>query len=222
MKHYYSIYETAKVLGVTERMVWNYIRKGELKTVRKKYRKSGRKRLWVELLSLEKCLIRKKYPAIYGTRDYMVRYFKEQFIKQSELRVAFQEVGIMAEKDILNGLEYFSEFNEEELDQIIERGTELWNIRDVAAYMEVSLRTVQRYINQGKLKLEEIAESGEKLFSNLDVMELYREKKGCQTECSEEEAECSEEEDKQAIYTFIEEHPECIPIFKKAIDGLLQ
>lgn len=215
MKHYYSIYETAKVLGVTERTVWNYIKKGELKSVRKKYGKAGRKRLWVELLSLEKCLIRKKYPAIYGTRDYMVRYFKEQYVKALELKIAFQEVGIMAEKDILNGLEYFSEVNEEELDQIIEKGTELWNIRDVAAYMEVSLRTVQRYINQGRLKPEKITESGEKLFSNLDVMELYREKKGCQTEGSEEE-------DKQAIYTFIEEHPECIPIFKKAIDGLLQ
>lgn len=215
MRHYYSIFETAKVLGVTERTVWNYIRKGELKTVRKKYGKAGRKRLWIELLSLEKCLIRKKYPAIYGTRDYMVRYFKEQYVKELELKIAFREVGIVAEKDILNGLEYFSEVNEEELDQIIEKGTELWNIRDVAAYMEVSLRSVQRYINQGKLKPERITESGEKLFSNLDVMELYREKNGCQTECSEEE-------DTQAIYAFIEEHPECIPIFKKAIDGLLQ
>lgn len=215
MRHYYSIFETAKVLGVTERTVWNYIRKGELKTVRKKYGKAGRKRLWIELLSLEKCLIRKKYPAIYGTRNYMVRYFKEQYVKELELKIAFQEVGIVAEKDILNGLEYFSEVNEDELDQIIERGTELWNIRDVAAYMEVSLRTVQRYINQGRLKPEKITESGEKLFSNLDVMELYREKNGCQTECSEEE-------DTQAIYAFIEEHPECIPIFKRAIDGLLQ
>lgn len=215
MKHYYSICETAKVLGVTERTVWNYIRKGELKTVRKKYGKAGRKRLWVELLSLEKCLIRKKYPAIYGTRNYMVRFFKEQYVKELELKIAFREVGIVAEKDILNGLEYFSEVNEDELDQIIENGTELWNIRDVAAYMEVSLRSVQRYINQGKLKPEKITESGEKLFSNLDVMELYREKNGCQTECSEEE-------DTQAIYAFIEEHPECIPIFKRAIDGLLQ
>lgn len=215
MRHYYSIFETAKVLGVTERTVWNYIRKGELKTVRKKYGKAGRKRLWIELLSLEKCLIRKKYPAIYGTRNYMVRYFKEQYVKELELKIAFREVGIVAEKDILNGLEYFSEVNEEELDQIIEKRTELWNIRDVAAYMEVSLRSVQRYINQGKLKPEKITESGEKLFSNLDVMELYREKNGCQTECSEEE-------DTQAIYAFIEEHPECIPIFKMAIDGLLQ
>lgn len=215
MKRYFSVSETAKVLDVTERTVWNYVRKGELKTVKKKYRKNGRDRIWIELLSLEKCLIRKKYPAIYGTRDYMVRYFKEQYNKQLELKIAFQGVGIMAEKGILDGLNYFSRIGEEELDQIIENGTELWNIRDVAAYMEVSLRTVRRYISEGKLKPEKISKSGEKLFSNLDVMELYREKKGCQPVCSEEE-------DKEAIYTFIEEHPECIPIFKKAIDGLLQ
>lgn len=215
MKRYFSVSETARVLDVTERTVWNYVRKGELKTVKKKYRKTGRDRIWIEVLSLEKCLIRKKYPAIYGTRDYMVRYFKEQYDKQLELKIAFQEVGIMAEKDILDGLNYFSRIGEEELDQIIENGTELWNIRDVAAYMEVSLRTVKRYIREGKLKPEKISDSGEKLFSNLDVMELYRERKGCQPVCSEEE-------DKEAIYTFIEEHPECIPIFKKAIDGLLQ
>ena len=87
-----------------------------------------------------------------------------------------------------------------ELDQIIENGTELWNIRDVAAYMEVSLRTVKRYISEGKLKPEKITESGEKLFSNLDVMELYREKEGCQPVCSEEE-------DKGAIYAFIVNAP---------------
>ena len=81
--------------------------------------------------------------------------------------------------------------------------------------MEVSLRTVKRYISEGKLKPEKISESGEKLFSNLDVMELYRENKGCQPVCSEEE-------DKEAIYTFIEEHPECIPVFKTIIDSLLQ
>ncbi len=215
MKHYFSVGETARALGVTERTVWNYIKKGELKTVKKKYRKTGRERIWIELLSLEKCLIRKKYPAIYGTRDYMVRYFKEQYDKQLELRIAFQEVGIMAEKDILDGLDYFSRIDEEELNQIIENGTELWNIRDVAAYMEVSLRTVKRYISEGKLNPEKISESGEKLFSNLDVMELYRENKGCQPVCSEEE-------DKGAIYAFIEEHPECIPVFKTIIDSLLQ
>lgn len=207
MKHYFSVSETARALDVTERTVWNYIKKGELRTVRKKYRKTGRERIWIELLSLEKCLIRKKYPAIYGTRDYMVRYFEEQYNKQLELKIAFQEVGIMAEKDILDGLDYFSGFDEAELDQIIENGTELWNIWDVAAYMEVSLRTVKRYISKGKLKPEKMTESGEKLFSNLDVMELYRENKGCQPVCSEEE-------DKEAIYTFIEEHPECIPVFK--------
>ena len=108
MKHYFSVGETARALGVTERTVWNYIKKGELKTVKKKYRKTGRERIWIELLSLEKCLIRKKYPAIYGTRDYMVRYFKEQYDRQLELKIAFQEVGIMAEKDILDGLDYFS------------------------------------------------------------------------------------------------------------------
>ena len=84
----------------------------------------------------------------------MVRYFKEQYNKQLELKIAFQEVGIMAEKGILDGLNYFSRIGEEELDQIIENGTELWNIRDVAAYMEVSLRTVRRYISEGKLKPE--------------------------------------------------------------------
>lgn len=215
MKHYFSVGETARALGVTERTVWNYIKKGELKTVKRKYRKTGRERTWIELLSLEKCLIRKKYPAIYGTRDYMVRYFEEQYDKQLELKIAFQEVGIMAEKDILDGLDYFSRIDEEELDRIIENGTELWNIRDVAAYMEVSLRTVKRYISEGKLKPEKISESGEKLFSNLDVMELYRENKGCQPVCSEEE-------DKGAIYAFIEEHPECIPVFKTIIDSLLQ
>lgn len=215
MKHYFSVSETARALDVTERTVWNYIKKGELRTVRKKYRKTGRERIWIELLSLEKCLIRKKYPAIYGTRDYMVRYFEEQYNKQLELKIAFQEVGIMAEKDILDGLDYFSGFDEAELDQIIENGTELWNIWDVAAYMEVSLRTVKRYISKGKLKPEKMTESGEKLFSNLDVMELYRENKGCQPVCSEEE-------DKEAIYTFIEEHPECIPVFKTIMDSLLQ
>lgn len=215
MKHYFSVSETARALDVTERTVWNYIKKGELRTVRKKYRKTGRERIWIELLSLEKCLIRKKYPAIYGTRDYMVRYFEEQYNKQLELKIAFQEVGIMAEKDILDGLDYFSGFDEAELDQIIENGTELWNIWDVAAYMEVSLRTVKRYISKGKLKPEKMTESGEKLFSNLDVMELYRENKGCQPVCSEEE-------DKEAIYTFIEEHPECIPVFKTVMDSLLQ
>lgn len=214
MKHYFSVSETARALDVTERTVWNYIKKGELRTVRKKYRKTGRERIWIELLSLEKCLIRKKYPAIYGTRDYMVRYFEEQYNKQLELKIAFQEVGIMAEKDILDGLDYFSGFDEAELDQIIENGTELWNIWDVAAYMEVSLRTVKRYISKGKLKPEKMTESGEKLFSNLDVMELYRENKGCQPVCSEEE-------DKEAIYTFIEEHPECIPVFKTVMDSLL-
>lgn len=215
MKHYFSVSETAIALDVTERTVWNYIKKGELRTVKKKYRKTGRERIWIELLSLEKCLIRKKHPAIYGTRDYMVRYFEEQYDKQLELKIAFQEVGIMAEKDILDGLDYFSRIDEEELDQIIKNGTELWNIRDVAAYMEVSLRTVKRYISEGKLKPEKISESGEKLFSNLDVMELYREKKGCQPVCSEEK-------DKGAIYAFIEEHPECIPVFKTVMDSLLQ
>lgn len=215
MKHYFSVGETARALDVTERTVWNYIKKGELRTVKKKYRKIGRERIWIELLSLEKCLIRKKYPAIYGTRDYMVRYFEEQYNKQLELKIAFQEVGIMAEKDILDGLDYFSRVDEEELDQIIENGTELWNIRDVAAYMEVSLRTVKRYISKGKLKPEKITESGEKLFSNLDVMELYRETRGCQPVCSEEE-------DTEAIYAFIAEHPECIPVFKTIIDSLLQ
>lgn len=215
MKHYFSVSEVAKALEVTERTVWNYIRKGELKTVKKKYRKTGKERIWIEIISLKKCLIRKKYPSVYGTRNYMIRYFNEQYIKQVQLKIAFQEVGIMESKDILDGLTYFSGVDEKELDDLIERGTELWSIRDVAAYMEVSLSTVRRYIKQGKLKSVKISKAGEKLFSNLDVMELYREEKGYQTKGSEEE-------DREALYAFIEEHPECIPVFKKAIDSLLQ
>ena len=122
----------------------------------------------------------------------------------------------MAEKGILDGLNYFSRIGEEELDQIIENGTELWNIRDVAAYMEVSLENSKEiYQSEGKLKPEKISKSGEKLFSNLDVMELYREKKDVNQYVVRRKI-------KRLFYTFIEEHPECIPIFKKAIDGLLQ
>lgn len=41
MKHYFSVGETARALGVTERTVWNYIKKGELKTVKKNIEKPG-------------------------------------------------------------------------------------------------------------------------------------------------------------------------------------
>ena len=41
MKHYFSVSETARALDVTERTVWNYIKKGELRTVKKNIEKPG-------------------------------------------------------------------------------------------------------------------------------------------------------------------------------------
>lgn len=216
MKRYYSVSEAAVILNVTERTVWNYIKAGELKREKRKYGKWGNGRTWVEALSLYKCVIRRKYPHIYGCRDRMVAFFRKEDARVWEIKNALQEARMMGLCDGLDNLSYFTEPEEEELDEIIEKHTEYWDKYSIAAYMGISLRSVKRYIRRGKLKPAKMDRHGVKLFSNLDVMEFYRELHVGQTNEDNEKDNTSFYE----LCAFLEEHPECAAHLKNVMDDM--
>ena len=213
MRRFFSISEAAEALDVTERTVWNYIRRGELIAYIKKYGKPGKKRTWIEALSLKKCIIRRKKPMIYGAKKKMIQYFKNREMEKLYMKLAMQEVGLMNTE--VGNLLYFSE-NDNELDDLIEKYTEYWDKYDVAAYMEVSLSTVKRYIRKGKLKVAKVDKDRRNLFSNLDVMELVREINVGQNTGNEDADNSSLNE----LYEFFEGHPECALHLKDCLEDL--
>lgn len=213
MRRFFSVSEAAKALDVTERTVWNYIRRGELTAYRKKYGKPGKKRTWIEALSLKKCIIRRKKPMIYGAKKKMIQYFKNWEMEKLYMKLAMQEVGLMNTE--IGNLSYFSE-NDSELDDLIEKYTEYWDKYDVAAYMGVSLSTVKRYIRKGKLKVAKVDKDRRNLFSSLDVMELIR-------EINVGQSTGNESENIRAYYelcSFLKENPECAMKLKDCLEDL--
>ncbi len=211
MKRRFSVAEAARVLGVSKRTVWNYVRRGELRTYKLK---TVDLQTYIEYMSLRKFMIRHQCPWVYWGRDQIVNHVINQTIENAYIKIALKEMGLEGMENSLDNLFVFSE---SELDKIIQKHTEYWDKYDIAAYMEVSLTTVKKMIRQKMLVPVKADKDGRKLFSNFDVMELYQK---LHTEGQTEEDEPEDNDSIKTLYEFIMSHEEVIPHLPEILEDL--
>lgn len=70
--------------------------------------------------------------------------------------------------------DYLANEAEKDLNEIIARGTEYLTYREVADFLEVSERTVKRYVADGKIAIDHRADNRYKspLFDSIEVLEF--------------------------------------------------
>lgn len=219
MKKGFTVKEASKILGVTERTIWNYLKRGYLlKKVRvpgkRERRNPGRKKTYIDKMSLLKYKMR--ISGIYGMRDIIINHVYQYEKNRFLIKGACKQMKL---NGLLLPLEEpdFSKWDnaEEDLEGMEENLDSLLSYEETAAYLEVSLSAVYKYVQRGALKVKKRDDkTGKCFFSFLEVSELYRKKNGLTVPCNDEEKNASLNE----LISFLEEHPRALEALRELSD----